>query len=251
MENLPKEYTSYSEIYETCHELTRIYKGKTIQELIELFDIDVKNINKSIGEQIIVKMFGGKSRKMQDIVLFNKFGIIGKTLTLTEKGLRKEDMKLFSIDFNEFNENISFKNSQSYHYFRNNRFLCIIFQKQHNNAKMNENIFLGFKIIDFDEKFIDVEVRKTWEKIKDLIVNKKLKDVESLDRHGRPRINKSGNIISAPNFPKSSEGNIFVRGTGSTSDVKPLKINGIQMYYQQMWVKGTYIVEKLKHEDYL
>jgi len=252
LEQLPKEYTAYSEIEKTCHDLTEKYKGKSIEELMNLYNIDSKRINKSIGEQIIVKMFGGNSKKMQNIKLFNKTGIIGKTLTLTEKGMRKEDMKLFTIDFTEFeNEKIKFEDSQIYDYFANNRFLCIIFQKPNSNAKMNENIFLGFKIITFDETFIENDVRNTWERIKDLIINKKLKDIISLNKNGQPIKNKNGIIRRAPNFPKSSEGNVFVRGTSTTSDIKPLNINGVQMYYQQIWVKGLYIVDKLNNEPYL
>ena len=101
------------------------------------------------------------------------------------------------------------------------------------------------------EGIIENDVRKTWERIKDLVVNDKLEDVIVLDKNGQPRKNRSGNIMSAPNFPKSSEGNVFVRGTSSTSDVKPLTLNGIKMYRQQMWVKGLYIVEKLDSEDYI
>ena len=229
LEQLPKTYSSHAEIEETIHELGEKYEGKTIQELIDLLDITATTINKSIGEQIIVKMFGGTSKKMQDIKLFNKLGIIGKTLTLTERGLRKEDMKLFTIDFTEFDEDIKFEDSQTYDYFANNRFLCIIFQRPHAKAKWNENIFLGFKRITFDGQFIENDVRNTWERIKDLVVNDKLEDVVVLDKHGQPRKNRSGNIMSAPNFPKSSEGNVFVRGTSSTSDVKTLTLNGIKM----------------------
>ena len=251
LEQLPKSFTSYSEIDETCHELTKKYNGKTIQELVDLLDIEVKTINKSIGEQIIVKMFGGKSNKMKQISLFNKLGIMGKTLTLTEKGLKKEDMKLFTIDFNEFYQDIQFEESQVYDYFANNKLLCIIFQRQNNNTKICENIFLGFKMIRFDREFIQNDVYVTWARIKDLVVNDKLEDVVMLDRNGNPRRNPHGNIMSAPNFPKSSEGNVFVRGTSSTSDVKPLTINGIKMYNQQIWVKGLYIVEKLNNIDYI
>ena len=90
-------------------------------------------------------------------------------------------------------------------------------------------------------------------RIKDshIIVNKKLRDIISLDKNGQPIKNRNGIIRRAPNFPKSSEGNVFVRGTSSTSDIKPLKLNGIQMYYQQIWVKGLYIVKKLNNEPYL
>ena len=228
LEQLPGKYTTFSEIDKTLHDLSEKYKGKTIGELIDLLDIEVTRVNKSIGEAIIVKMFGGKSKKMQSIELFRKAGIIGKTITLTERGLRKEDMKFFTIDFDEFdNEDIEFEDSQFYDYFANNRFLCILFQKPDSDAKM------------------------IWERIKDLIVNDKLEDVISLDKFGNPRINSSGNVMSAPNFPKSSEGNVFVRGTSSTSDVKPLNVNGVQMYRQQIWVKGLYIVDKLNNEPYI
>ncbi len=252
LEQLPGRYTSYSEIEKTCHDLTEKYKGKNIAELVNLLNINVNKINKSIGEQIIVKMFGGNSKKMNNIELFNKTGLIGKTLTLTERGLRKEDMKLFTIDFTEFeNEEIEFEDSQMYEYFANNQFLCIIFQKPNSEAKMSENIFLGFKIINFDETFIENEVKVTWKRIKDLIINKKLKNIICLNKNGQPIKNRNGIIRGAPNFPKSSEGKVFVRGTSSTSDIKPLNLNGIQMYYQQIWVKGLYIVEKLNNEPYL
>ena len=252
LEQLPGKYTTYSEINKTLHELSEKYNGKTIEELMNLLDIDVKRVNKAIGETIIVKMFGGNSKKMQSIELFRKAGIIGKTITLTERGLRKEDMKFFTIDFNEFeNENIEFEDSQIYDYFTNNKILCILFQKPYSDAKMIENKFLGFKMIEFSQEFVENDVRETWERIKDLIVNDKLEDVISLDKFGNPRINSSGNVMSAPNFPKSSEGNVFVRGTSSTSDVKPLNINGVRMYRQQMWVKGMYIVEKLNNEPYI
>ena len=252
LEQLPGKYTTFSEIDKTLHDLSEKYKEKTIGELIDLLDIEVTRVNKSIGEAIIVKMFGGKSKKMQSIELFRKAGIIGKTITLTERGLRKEDMKFFTIDFDEFdNENIEFEDSQFYDYFANNRFLCILFQKPYSDAKMIENKFLGFKMIEFSQEFVENDVKIAWERIKDLIVNDKLEDVISLDKFGNPRINSSGNVMSAPNFPKSSEGNVFVRGTSSTSDVKPLNVNGVQMYRQQIWVKGLYIVDKLNNEPYI
>lgn len=252
LEQLPGRYTTYSQINQKLHELSEKYKGKTIRELMELLEIDAKRVNKAIGEQIIVKMFGGKSKKMNQIELFNKSGIIGKTIPLTEKSMRKEDMKLFTIDFDEFdNEEIEFEDSQTYDYFANNKLLCILFKKPHADAKLIDNEFLGFKIVNFDDEFIETEVRPTWERIKDLIVNNKLEDVVVLDKNGNPRRNPSGNIMSAPNFPKSSEGNVFVRGTSSTSDVKPLTLNGIPMYRQQIWVKGSYMVEKLNNEYFI
>lgn len=100
LEQLPKVYDSYSEIDRKCHEITKLYKNKNVFELMEEFSIDGR-INKGIGERLVVKMFGGNARKMQNIDLFSKIGLLGKTIVLTEKGKRTEDMKLFRINFDE------------------------------------------------------------------------------------------------------------------------------------------------------
>ena len=251
LEQLPGKYTSYSEIDVTCHNLRNKFKNKSIKEIMQYYNMPLKRVNKAIGEQITVKMFGGNSKKMSGIELFKKTGIIGKTITITERGLRKEDMKFFSINLDEFTEDIEFEDSQFYDFFSNNQFLCIIFQKPFPEASLIDYKFLGFKRLFFENEFIEVDVRKCWEDIKYKIVNNKLKDIPKLDRNGNPRKNKLGNIISAPNFPKSSEGNVFVRGGGSDSNSKPLEINGISMYYQYAWVKGTYMVEKLEETDFI
>lgn len=56
---------------------------------------------------------------------------------------------------------------------------------------------------------------------------------------------------SAPNFPKSREGIVFVRGKGSDSTNKPEMVNGISMYRQWVWVKGSYIADRLSGIEYL
>ena len=55
----------------------------------------------------------------------------------------------------------------------------------------------------------------------------------------------NGEISSAPNLPKSSEGIVFVRGTGVDSSDKRECVNGIKMYYQQVWLKGSYLAERV------
>ena len=42
---------------------------------------------------------------------------------------------------------------------------------------------------------------------------------------------------------------MFVRGTGVDSKDKRESVNGIRMYYQQVWVKGDYFA-KLLAEDF-
>ena len=52
-----------------------------------------------------------------------------------------------------------------------------------------------------------------------------------------------GEVSSAPNLPKSSEGIVFVRGTGVDSSDKRECVNGVRMYCQQVWIKGSYLAE--------
>ena len=116
---------------------------------------------------------------------------------------------------------------------------------------MKDNVFLGFKWVNFNEEFIYNEVKPVWKNIKDKVINKKLKEEPVLKKDGTPRINKLGNVMTSLNFPKSSEGNIFVRGSGRDSNLKPLTINGISMYTQYIWMKGIYMAEKINESDFI
>ena len=244
LEQLPKTYETYAEIDRKCHEITNLYKNKTVSELMKEFAIDGK-IDKGIGERLVVKMFGGNAKKMQNIDLFSKIGLLGKTIVLTEKGKRTEDMKLFRINFDEIaNVDEQFTDSIFYDYFNENQILCIIFE-EHDSKDFGKNTFLGFKRLSFSDDFIDLNVKSTWERIRELVIYKKLKDVPVLNSKGKPRINKTGIAQTAPNFPKSSEGIIFVRGDSSDSTKKPETVNGITMHRQYIWIKGSYLTQKL------
>lgn len=250
LEQLPKAYDTYADIDKACHEITAKYKNKTVADLMKEFAIEGK-IDKGIGERLVVKMFGGSAKKMQDIDLFSKIGLLGKTIVLTEKGKRTEDMKLFRINFDEIvNVNEQFTDSVFYDYFNENQILCIVFE-EHDSSDFSKNTFLGFKRLSFSDDFIELNVKSVWQRIRELVIYKELKDVPVLDAKGNPRINKTGIPQTAPNFPKSSEGIIFVRGDSSDSTQKPETVNGISMYRQYIWIKGGYLSQKLDEKDFI
>ncbi|MBS7311433.1 MAG: MutH/Sau3AI family endonuclease [Treponema sp.] len=249
LEQLPKAYDTYADIDKACHEITEKYKNKTVVDLMKEFAIEGK-IDKGIGERLVVKMFGGNAKKMQDIDLFCKIGLLGKTIVLTEKGKRTEDMKLFRINFDEIaNVNEQFTDSVFYDYFNENQILCIVFE-EHDSSDFEKNTFLGFKRLSFSDDFIDLNVKSVWQRIRELVIYKELKDIPVLDAKGNPRVNKTGIPQTAPNFPKSSEGVIFVRGDSSDSTQKPETVNGISMYRQYIWIKGSYLAQKLDEKDF-
>lgn len=254
LEQLPGRYSSYADIDNKCHEISEKYSGKTVENLAEIFSLDGKLNNKAISERLIVRMFDGKAKKLQKVELFTKIGMIAKSIALTAEGLRTEDMKLFRIDFDEIcSENVEFEDSSFYSYFADGQMLCIVFEEPSAEAEFKENKFIGFKRIVFSQDFIENSVRPIWDKIRSLVFSEQLEDVVEISKKtGQPVINrKTGTIKSAPNFPKASEGDVFVRGDSSDSTDKPEIVNGIHMYRQYIWIKGAYIAELLAGIDFL
>jgi hypothetical protein len=95
-------------------QLRNLYRGKTVEWLCQHFALNVASDLKAIAEPVIVRMFGGTKKKMRDIELFAKIGLLGKSIVLTRQGARTEDTKFFTIDFDEFNDelnNFSYSNS--------------------------------------------------------------------------------------------------------------------------------------------
>lgn len=239
-------YESIKDIIDECSNIVNQYRGKTVEWLCGHFDITPTKELKSIAEPIIVKLFGGTRKKMNDIDLFSKVGIVGKSIVFTKSGGRTEDSKFFTIDFSEIMDvNIPFEESQFYEYFSTHKILFAIFEEPTQEAPLLKNKFLGFSLITLDEDFIQANVRPVWERVRHLVLSKELVDVPICytrgPNKGKQKVNKNGELSSAPNFPKSAEGIVFVRGTGTDSKDKKEVVNGIRMYYQQVWIKGSYL----------
>lgn len=254
LEVLPEEYDSFADLDNKLHSLTDLYRGMSVTDLLNDLSIPYSNLDKlskSISEQIVIKMFGGKSKKINKIDLFSKVGIIAKTICVTSKGGRTEDMKLMQIDFDELINECTFEETSIYDYFSNHQLLCIIFEEKDSNQEFKDNKFLGFKRIAFDSSFIDTKVKKSWDIIADLVKNKKLVERPCYKKDGSIIYNKVGTVKTEINFPKSATYDVFVRGSGEDSRDKSVEINGIKMYHQWVWIKGSTIVDMLKNKPFI
>ena len=256
MEQLPRSYTSYASIDMKLQSVTKQFAGKKVGDICAELHVPIVSKRgkelKSIAEPLVVRLFGGLG-KMSNIELFSKIGLTAKSVVLTRDGARTEDMKLFTVDFDELiNPMASFEESLFYEYFSNNQLLCVVFEEPSKDAPLAENVLLGFKRVTFDDAFIDNEVHPVWNEIRRLIASNELRFVADIDRNtGKPRVNKTGVVKGAPNFPKSKDGLVFLRGTSTDSTKKPEVVNGIHMYKQQVWVKGSYIAKRLDSEPWI
>ena len=201
---------------------------------------------------------------MNQIELFQRFGLIGKSITVTSSGGRTEDMKLFHVHFDDIQQTtitdddgttrlFSFEDSEMYSYFADNELLCIIFEEPSHEAPLASNVFKGFKRLVFSDKFIDKYVRYVWEDTREKVLNGTLQDVIQKNKDGEVLKLKNGEISSAPNFMKGSQNIVFFRGSGTDSSLKYKTeiVNGIRMLPQYIWIKGTAIIKELNLSDIL
>ena len=242
-EQLSESISKYDDIDRKCQLLTQKYKGKTFRQIAEILGIDYNPQVKNFAEFAVVKMFGGHSKKLNSIEDFAKIGIIAKSVPLLENGKGKEDMKLFLPELVEWTKESEFEDSAIYDYFAGHHFLFIIYRHVG-----EEIVFEGFKRIFFDEKFIYQNVKKTWDDVRDLIMNKKLRIEKDKDKNGNYIINKSGSFKEHPNFPKRKNHKVFVRGGASTSaeKYKTLEINGLKMIPQSIWLSRNVVKELIE-----
>lgn len=248
---LKKSFSSFAQLDAKCQMLTAKYKGKTLPQLKQMLNIDADA--KDIAAKCILRMFDANCKRLNQITDFTKAGIIVKTITITPEGGRTEDMKLKHIDFEEWaDRDIDFEESEVYDYFCEHSFLCPIFC-EYDSTNQNKTTFVGFKRFAFDDKFIEEEVRRTWENSRKLIHRNELKWEYVYDKEGNKRMNGSGAYMGAPNFPKSSEYIVFFRGGAdvSTEETRTECVNGIRMLPQYFWLKGAFIANKLQEVSYI
>lgn len=249
--SLKQTFSSFAELDTICHRLTEKYKGKTLPELKAALHIDVDS--KDIAAKCVLAMFDAGCSRLNQISDFTKAGIIAKTITMTPRGGRTEDMKLKHIDFEEWADpDLDFEESDVYAYFCEHSFLCSIFC-EHDSSDPSKTTFEGFKRFAFDEDFIEKEVKRTWEDSRKLIHRNELEWEYDCDKNGNRRMNKSGSYKGAPNFPKSSEYLVFFRGGAdvSTDASRTECVNGIRMLPQFFWLKGSFIAGKLQEIPYI
>lgn len=252
LEHLSGQYSSYTDLERKCRSLRLEYAGATVRELAQLTGFTGRTDGKAVGEGLIVRMFGTSAKRMSRVDVFAKAGIHCMTAVVAN-GVTKmaEDTKFVRIDFDEIMDpSVEWEDSSALEAFLC-RSLCAVFSEPSASAPLEENVFLGFKWVTFDD-FAIAEARSVWEEVRRLIFSGELKDILSLRKDGSPIINKTGVVKSAPNFPKARGASaVFVRGDSRDSTIKPLEVNGIRMYRQYLWLKKDWLARHLEEIDFI
>ena len=230
---LSRAYTTMDAIDNELRQRTWTLKGRSLAQIGATYGVTPGS--KNFAEQLFVRLFGAKG-KINSIELFEKAGIKVKTANLL-KGKPAEDTKFYTVDFDEFSDgSLTFEDSEMFRYFSESQFIFMVTEEPRAHASADEKIFLGFKRLALPDEVIYGEVRSCFESTRDLIANGKLRFVTEIDpATGQPRMNKSGTVKGAPNFPKSSDCQVFIKGTGTDARSRTEVVPGVPMYKQQVW----------------
>lgn len=238
------------------HGISDTCAGKTLEDLAAQFDLPIKTKsgreNKSLAEQVVVRLFTGHAGKISQVPLFAKAGLVFKTMTLTPTGGRTEDMKLnSSIDFDELcDPSVEFDDSSFAAPFIDSTMVVAVLEERYRDCPLAQCRLMGFKTLWLGT-YLDA-ARALWDGMRDLVFSDGLIDAPILKKDGTPRVTpKTGIPMTAPNWPKSRDGVLFVRGTGTDANDKPVTVNGVNMYRQNVWIKGRELVERLSATQYL
>lgn len=238
------------------HGISNTYAGQALEELAAPFGLPLKTKtgreNKSLAERVVVRLFTGHAGKISQVPLFAKAGLVFKTITLTPTGGRTEDMKLNpSIDFDELcDSSVEFEDSSFAAPFIDSTMVVAVLEERYRDCPLSQCRFMGFKVLWLGT-YIDA-ARALWDGMRDLIFSGRLVDAPILKRDGTPRVTpKTGIPMTAPNWPKSRDGILFVRGTGADANDKPVTVNGVRMYRQNVWIKGRELADRLEGLAYL
>lgn len=184
--------SSMSELKAHLHGISDACAGQTLEELAAPFNLPIKTKsgreNKSLAEQVVVRLFTGHAGKISQVPLFAKAGIVFKTMTLTPTGGRTEDMKLNpSIDFDELcDPSVEFEDSSFAVPFIDSTMVVAVFEERYRNCPLYQCRFIGFNTLWLGT-YLDA-ARALWDGMRGLIFSDGLVDAPVLKKDGTPRV---------------------------------------------------------------
>ncbi|WP_393964389.1 MutH/Sau3AI family endonuclease [Exiguobacterium sp. S22-S28] len=249
-ETLPRSITTMVQFDEELARLTRQHGGKTVRELMGTFHLIGSEKSKSLSESIVVRMFGARSTRVGNVDLFSKLNLVVKSTRLTAKGANVEDTKLFPVDLVSIGMETSFEESAIYSEMSEINYLFAIFETQKGTDRLDD-VFVGFKHLILSDDMFEVELRRTWQEVHDIISERRLRETIKLNKDGTVTYTPRTKVPTTQvNLPKSEDFTFFLRGSGRDASNKPVKINGLSLYRQDLWIRGRTLSQSLNDQPY-
>lgn len=236
-----------------CGLIAERFRFMAAHEILAEVGIPMPRSPKQVCEVAVTAMFGGRSGKMSRIEDFRRLSVTGHCVVLNPRGRRTEDFKLNDpIDFDEIcDPSCDWESSAFRAMFSDLQLLVPVFREPYDGAQLPEAVFLGFKRPVLPDRIVDGAARACWDEMRRLVFSGELRDEVEYRSDGTAIVNASGAVRSAPNWPKSHDFEVFLRGSGRDANDKPLCVAGVRMYRQNAWIRGSSIAELLDSTPWL
>lgn len=223
------------------------YRGKSVDELCEIFDIDVtKGRPKNMESMLAFRILGVKGNKAEE---FEKAGIVVKTIRIEKNGSIVQSMSFPAIDYQILAEE-EWDDCIFGNYLRETRFFFVIYKKDDEGTLR----LSGCQFWNVPEEDLEGDIRVVWQETHDIIKAGKL------EIHADSKGNIHNNLPKKTDHPVS-----HVRPHGrNRNDTQPLP-QGTKLlmdektkdswpddtrYVKQcFWLNNTYIIRQIKGEN--
>lgn len=203
------------------------YRGYSIQEIIDEFQLDYNEKTKNLGALLAYRILGIKGNKAAE---FEKANIVVKTIRIENNNKIKQHMSFPAFKFKELIEE-TWEESTFGTYLSETRFFFVVYKFDKEGVLRLE----GCQFWNMPYKDLNEEVRSVWEETRQVLVE------------GLKVTVKNGKNYN--NFPGSSKNPVsHVRPHGKdSSDVDELPDG--RMYPKQcFWLNNSYILSQLNKE---
>lgn len=208
-------------------EKVRKYRGYSIQELCDEFEIEYQRRPKNLGAMLAYRILGIKGNHAEE---FEKANVVVKTIRIDYNGKIKESMSFPCFKYKELIKE-EWETSTFGTYLRETRFLFIVY-------KMDKKHILrlrGCQFWNIPSEDLDIDVQKVWRKTKQIIMD----GLQITYENGR----------SHNNLPKASENGVcHVRPHGLNSRDTYELPDGRTYPKQCFWLNNSYILSQLSDE---
>ena len=140
------------------------YKGKSIEQLIELFGVILNNGKKpkNLESMLAFRVLGIRGNKAEEL---EKAGVIVKTIRIGKNGKIKENMSFPAFKYRELAEE-TWEDSTFGEYLRDTRFLFIVYKFDSDGKTLR---LLGGQFWNIPYSDLEENVKVVWEKTRDII----------------------------------------------------------------------------------
>lgn len=200
------------------------YRGRSVEELCEEFDIPSNTPAKNLGALIAYRILGVKSNSAEEFV---KAGIKVKTIRVEANNTIKESMSFPAMSFVKIASE-EWEESDFYRLLTETKFFFVVFKYDENGTLR----LLGCKFWNIPSSDLS-EVEKVWKRTKKLI-------------NGSLTIEKINGKYTS-NFPKASESSVsHVRPHARNAEDVDVLPDGRVFPKQCFWLNNSYILSQIR-----